>query len=112
MREPKKIIHYDPSQAGALHCDACGYDLPERRAFTADLIGTPCPKCGADMLTRSDYEKTARMFRALDWINRIFGPIFGVRVSDLPKGKMVDTVSVHMHDDTTTIKHLGKRQLQ
>lgn len=69
----KKLIHYDPAEAGKLHCDACGYDLPERQPFTRDLIGTPCPECGADMLTERDYRDTARIFAVIDWLNKCFG---------------------------------------
>jgi hypothetical protein len=69
----KKLIHYNPDQAGKLHCDACGYDLPDIQPFTKELIGAPCPKCGADMLTEKDYHDTIRMFRMVDWINKWFG---------------------------------------
>lgn len=41
---PKKLIHYNPMHAGALHCDvpSCGHNL-EPRPFTAELIGTDSP---------------------------------------------------------------------
>lgn len=98
-REPKRIIFYDASNLGKLHCDACGYNLPERSAFTPALIGTPCPKCGADMLTRRDYESTRKGLRLIDLLNRLLGPIFGRR--EAPQS--AETIQVCIHDDSLTI---------
>lgn len=73
----KKIIHTDTANLGQLHCDACGYDLPEplkaEQVLSGELIGHLCPRCGADMLTREDWEAAVRMFRVFAWINRWFG---------------------------------------
>ena len=69
----KKIIHYDTSNLGNLHCDECGYDSPEKREFVAELIGTPCPKCGANMLTERDYHDTLKMLKFADNLNKWLG---------------------------------------
>lgn len=40
-----------------LRCDAEGCDHIEVvGTITADMIGRPCPKCGANLLTESDWE--------------------------------------------------------
>jgi predicted RNA-binding Zn-ribbon protein involved in translation (DUF1610 family) len=96
----KKIIHYDPEEAGRLHCDECGYDLECKQPFTANLIGTPCPECGANMLTRQDYERTIKMFAAVDWINRWFGWLFGTETP--PKDAL--KVWVKNHNGETIIR--------
>lgn len=99
----KKLIHYNPDEAGKLHCDACGYDMPEPVAFTAELIGTPCPKCGADMLTRADFEKTKKLFRIVDRINAV-GAFFGLGHERPPVGAEAHRINVKIHGNTTTIK--------
>lgn len=100
---PKLVIHFDRKQAGALHCDACQHDLPEPVEFTPALIGFPCPQCGANMLTKEDYDKTDRLFRTLDWINKWFGPIFGSEptpelLANAPR------IGVKIHGDEVTIR--------
>lgn len=42
-----------------LKCDAPGCDhRQDVDDFSEDMIGLPCPKCGASLLTREDYEYT------------------------------------------------------
>lgn len=96
----KKLIHFNPNEAGKLHCDSCGYDLPELQPFTVALIGTPCPKCGADMLTEKDYLSTIRMFRVIDWINKWFGWLG----TENPPAKKGHSVAVRHHDGEVFIK--------
>lgn len=69
----KKLYHYDNTDAGRLHCDTCGYDQPDKKSITVDLIGTPCPKCGANMLTEQDFHSAVRMMGVFDWINKWLG---------------------------------------
>ena len=39
-----------------LKCDAKGCDhMEDVEAITADMVGKPCPKCGANLLTESDW---------------------------------------------------------
>lgn len=98
----KKIIDYDASNIGELHCDApgCGYVSPEALPWGEGLIGLPCPKCGANLLTRADYSRTERMMRVVDFLNRIFGPIFGRR--DTPPDAA--SLSIRFHHGETDIK--------
>ena len=71
----RKLIHYNPDEAGQLRCDtpACDFIEPAPMAFTRDLIGRPCPKCGASLLSERDYTDTLRHFAAIDLINRWLG---------------------------------------
>lgn len=96
----KKILHYDTADAGRLHCDACGYDLPGKLAFTERLIGFECPECGANMLTRRDYDATVKLFRVVDIINKI-GRIIGLG-TERPPAKAV-SLGVKMHDGAVEI---------
>lgn len=100
----KKIIHFDPTEAGQLHCDACHYDMPRKQAFTEGLIGMPCPVCSADMLTRADYDKTLRMFRHIDRINKWFGWMG----SETPTAK-AKSVSIRHHGNEVIIKTEAKK---
>jgi hypothetical protein len=101
-RPPRKIIDYDASQIGKLQCDApdCDYVSPTALPWGPELIGMPCPKCGANLLTERDYRLTERFMRVVDFINRVFGPIFGRRVQ--PPG--APSMSVRFHDGETDIK--------
>lgn len=51
--------------AGALKCDACDYRETVARELTEDLIGEPCPECGANLLTREDFDHAHAVFAAL-----------------------------------------------
>lgn len=101
---PKKIIHYDPAEAGALHCDnpRCGHDLP-KGPFKPELIGTPCPKCDSNMLTREDYEVTMKFFRWIDWLNKWFGWLGTESPSD-PRTHF--KMTVQHHDGKTIIERI------
>jgi predicted RNA-binding Zn-ribbon protein involved in translation (DUF1610 family) len=98
----RKLIHVDFREAGQLHCDSCGHDLPFKQEFTESLIGTPCPACGADMLTRDDYKKTLRLFAGINFINRWFGWLG----SESPKAGDRQ-VAMKMHGETLTVRDLG-----
>lgn len=100
-KPPKKIIDYDTSRLGRLHCDApgCGYIAPEASPWGPELVGTPCPACGANLLTASDYARVQRSLRFIDKINRIFGPLFGRR--EMPPDAL--HMSIRMHGNQTDI---------
>ncbi len=99
----KVIFDFDPDQAGSLHCDACGYDAPDRIALTPSHIGTACPKCGADMLTASDYEKTVEMVKAIQAFNALFGSAIGHE----PAEGDGTHLQIKIHDDTMTMQTGG-----
>jgi hypothetical protein len=69
----RKLIHILDDQRGKLHCDACGYDLPQPLPFGPNLIGYPCPRCQVNMLTARDYADSIRFQLVIAWINKWFG---------------------------------------
>lgn len=100
----RKVIHYDMSKLGQLHCDAvgCGYVDAECRVWGPALIGTPCLRCSANLLTVEDYSKVQRMLRWIDLINKWFSPIFGTRLTD--PGTTYET-SVRVHGSGADISY-------
>jgi hypothetical protein len=49
-----------------LKCDAEGCDHREDvNQITADMVGKPCPKCGANLLTQEDWDVYDASFRPL-----------------------------------------------
>jgi len=89
---------------GMLHCDACGFTgkkIPE--PLTPDnlraLIGTRCPKCGADMLTAVDCKAAIKMLRAVDALNRL-ARFFGITAKP---GDKRGTLTVNARDKSFTV---------
>lgn len=97
----RKLIHYNPEQAGRLRCDTpgCGHVEPHAQPFTEALIGQPCPLCGASLLTRKDYADTKRLFAMIDTMNRWFGWLGSETPS--PSHKAVE---VRTHNGELTIR--------
>lgn len=90
----KKIIYID-DHAGELKCDAptCDYVAPAGLyVFGAHLIGTPCPKCGASLLTQQDYDIHVALRKGVDWVNTI-GNALGLG-SEVPPTEVDDTHSI------------------
>lgn len=61
-----------------LHCDECAAEMQVSNV-TRDLIGTPCPACGADMLTAEDYvlgKRHERVMRVIQKIDRVVRPFW------------------------------------
>lgn len=47
-----------------LKCDAAGCDhVEDVAAITEDMIDRPCPKCGASLLTRDDWDMWVSVFQ-------------------------------------------------
>ncbi|MHA6731766.1 hypothetical protein [Devosia sp. A369] len=47
-----------------LKCDAAGCDHSENvAAITAEMVGKPCPTCGANLLTQGDWDFYSQMFK-------------------------------------------------
>jgi len=61
-----------------LKCDAngCGYqsDVEISRADYEKWTDAPCPKCGASLLTKADYDCLVLMEKAVGLFNKAFGP--------------------------------------
>ena len=52
-----------------LVCDADGCDYQgDHGELRQDLVGTPCPKCGADLLTQRDFEDGMRLQEKIDFL--------------------------------------------
>jgi len=85
----------------SLKCDAAGCDhvepVPE---ITADLIGTPCPKCGANLLTEEDHAAGLEIQAMVALINEAIGPV------DVPDEvvRTATAVSFNPHKGSLTIK--------
>lgn len=59
-----------------LRCDANGCDYrDEKVGFDASWIDSPCPKCGASLLTREDYESIQLIIAAVAVTNAEVGPV-------------------------------------
>lgn len=95
----RKLIHFDPNDAGKLHCDVCTYDMPAKLTWGVHLIGTRCPRCAADMLTRQDYLATQKMFDWLNWLNKWFGWLGGK-----PDDPRLQSLSVKLHNNTVEMR--------
>lgn len=63
------------------------------------MVGTPCPKCGSDLLTQSDYDFYESVIApALDLIEYING------IVDPTGEKPRKMVSVHGHNGKVTVQ--------
>ncbi len=64
-----------------LKCDANGCDHVELvESINAGLVGKPCPKCGANLLTEEDHSASERMVEVVALINGFIGKV------DVPEG--------------------------
>ena len=86
-----------------LKCDRKGCDhTQEVTDITEELVGTPCPKCGDNLLTEADYRVWRRLWRII----RVFQWLRLLKPADptkpLPKGSV--EMSFHHHKGKTTIE--------
>lgn len=82
-----------------LKCDACEYvTVNLERDLTKEDVGSLCPKCGADMLTQSDFETYVGYMGAIAAINKA-SELIGIDAS----GPRLH-VRVHNHNGKTTIE--------
>lgn len=62
---------------GGLKCDTptCDYNDPTvKYEDYPSMIDAPCPKCGASLLTKEDYETTQQMIEFVKNMNAILPP--------------------------------------
>lgn len=84
-----------------LKCDAPGCDHRELFGeLTADLIGKPCPKCGASLLTQHDFDVWTTRFRPAIELGKELGILVDASSAT---GK---PLSVGYHEGVTTIEEL------
>jgi predicted RNA-binding Zn-ribbon protein involved in translation (DUF1610 family) len=92
----KKVIHLEKI---TLKCDACEWEKPV--TLSREWIDTPCPKCGANLLTEGDYKAGERLINLANMVNRILGPLFGKE--KMPEGEKL--VRINPRERKTTIWH-------
>lgn len=83
--------------AFVLQCDAdgCGH-IEDVGELSEDQIGTPCPACGASLLTREDYEGGMRIVAAAELLKK-----FGVVSDDGDGGQRM---AVGFHDGVLSVE--------
>ncbi|WP_340265427.1 hypothetical protein [Sphingobium mellinum] len=88
---------------GFLQCDAqgCGH-REENDELREDQIGKPCPKCGASLLTREDYDVYVSRIKPMFDMMKALGLLVD------PESGEGQPISVHYHDGATTIRELGR----
>ena len=89
-----------------LQCDAKGCDHREDvHSIEEGMIGKPCPKCGANLLTEADYQASLPMFAVLDLLKSL-----GLASDPTPDASGELLVSMHHHDGKTTITSEERKQ--
>lgn len=79
-----------------LKCDAKGCDHVEPRPGLLEAdIGMPCPKCGANLLTREDYEFAKPLWAVLDILNGFDDQPSVDVAAELPEHMVRTSVNVH-----------------
>lgn len=82
---------------GFLKCDAEGCDHQENHEVIGeDLVDKPCPKCGANLLTRRDFEDGRVMLAALRLLESAgLAKLGSDPGSAVPEGHELVTTRVH-----------------
>ena len=102
MARYRKLI--EPLQETAVVCDNkyCDFEIKnktqEPNINISIYINEPCPKCGENLLTQSDYDKFCMMIKFINFINKWFSWI-----SVFIKEEDGEVIGVHVHNDEMTI---------
>lgn len=107
MKDNKRVLYPDIKQENLIECDNCDYVIPNPDGCVgADLKGyvdKPCPKCGANLLTKEDYELWEKHLEALRFSSKFI-------LSSDAVGDDVVQVSVKVHDGIKIhMKNLNKK---
>ena len=79
----------------------CDYDEPNVSAEGyGEWLDKPCPKCGANLLTRADYKTVASMIKIVNVLNKFLPKVKG--------DKEMVTIPIDM-DGSGSIKLGGKK---
>jgi hypothetical protein len=79
-RNSRKYRNAIEMNISGIKCDAIGCDYRDPSATFAqyqDYVDKPCPKCGANLLTKADYDAAMKIKRIVKWLNiywKIFHP--------------------------------------
>ena len=72
-----------------LKCDTKGCDYRDMSVEFSDYqryLDAPCPLCGGNLLTKSDYDAIVKSLKAVRFINKI-GRMLGIKPSNEPLTK-------------------------
>lgn len=78
-----------------IKCDECGHIEPKRE-MTEALIGMPCPDCGADMMTRQDYDAGMKMFEVIKMLEAL-------GLAKMVDGPTEGSIAINPHAGSLTI---------
>lgn len=88
-----------------LKCDADGCDhVEETEGLHASQIGRPCPKCGASLLTKEDYDAAVPLFAMMNVL--VKAGLARLETSEPKEGEAI--LSIHHHAGKTKIEMEGK----
>lgn len=72
----RKLIKVE--QRALIECDnpQCDFVIPNEEGFTPRtlkmFINQPCPKCGENLLTPTDYTDYIKLNKLINWVNKWF----------------------------------------
>jgi len=59
-------------KSGGIQCDSCDWNDPNVPTTEySKWVNKPCEKCGANLLTQEDFDRTEVFMKAIDAINQI-----------------------------------------
>jgi len=87
-----------------LLCDVCGHKEHYEEEMTRKFIGTPCPACGANMLTEADY-KLGRRVRFVLRIFEFLGLMRRGAINETP-GPGERKLQIHGHKSKVTLTEI------
>lgn len=92
---------------GGIKCDNPNCDFRDDSVLVDDYkkwLNKPCPKCGANLLTKKDYKMTKRIIRLCKIINKVFPK--DCNTEDQVKGKIImnGTGKINVDFDTNDNK--------
>lgn len=73
----KQVISFD---IRGIKCDNphCGWSDMRAQFIPEKYLNAPCPECGDNLFTQSDYETMLRMFAAARFINTLCRPFMPI----------------------------------
>lgn len=102
-----ELVPLDPNPDGSLRCDTCGHAEPAGK-LRPELINTPCPKCGTNMLTQAAHDNARQMLDQIPEINDFVRDHLAMfleeaGVLDNPDIPDMSTLRAHIHYHGGTI---------
>ena len=95
----RTIIDVENTTDG-VQCDNCDYKEEYEVDFSASYqkglkkyLNKPCPKCGANLLTKKDYTDAVQLMKTITWLNKWFGWL-----SIFSRKSQISNVDAHVHE--------------